>query len=514
MLGSILKILVLIVLALLLVGCTSISETTTRAAPTLPATLPQPTSTPQGPAPTLTPIPIPPTPTPGIQLPQTNQVIFTILNPQPWSGREGDPRPDWLGWGAETFAAAPDGTFWIADSAASPHRLLQYSAQGKLLQQFPLAEHVIYPFHLVAAQDSLWVLDISGMQPRAVQISLEGAFLQQVEIAPEIMTVDGMLVSNAAFSLMLGEGGELLLYTLNGVYALLDAGGALVSRPLEALSFYGHTYRVGDYDQASEVLPIFVDGAQLEIPAAFSPRQNPFLGINPDGSFALVGFEQPSSNLWDLQVLYCNASAELLGISRPLPQLFNKQFDHHLAFGPDGSVYQLLSFPDHSVQVVRLGFSAQLPPLLAAPTETPTILATLLPSTSAATDEAHARNALIGFFANLSTGNYADAAPLFGGEIEQYIRQPEPGESPEAYWADICPFLWCLPIAEITSAEQVSADEYLFYIVFAHPEWGRFEDGACCGADPAAHPPIWQFAYPVRKIDGVWKVMRAPLFTP
>ena len=514
MLGSILKILVLIIFALLLAGCASFSETDTRAAPTLHATPPQLTSTPTSPPPTQIATIIPPTPTPGIQLPQTDQVIFTILNPQPWSGREGDPRPDWLAWGAETFAAAPDGTFWIADSAALPHRLLQYSAQGELLQQVSLDERVIYPFHLVAAQDSLWVLDISSTQPKVVQLSLEGAFLQQVEIATELMTVDGMFVSNAAFSLMLGEGGELLLYTLNGVYALLDAGGALVSRSLEALSYYGHTYQIGTYDQATKHWSIYVDGARLVTPTAFSPDQNPFLGFNPDGSFALMGFDHPSSNLWDMQVLYYNASAELLGISRPLPQLFIKQFDHHLAFGPDGSVYQLLSFPDHSVQIVRLGFSAQLPPLIAAPTETPALLAALLPSTSASTDEEHARNALIGFFANLSSGNYADAVPLFGGEIEEYLHQPEPGESPEAYWVEFCRIIWCLPIAEITSAEQVSVDEYLFYVVFTHPEWGRFEIGACCGGDPAAHPPVWQFAYPVRRIDSAWKVMRAPLFTP
>ena len=328
------------------------------------------------------------------------------------------------------------------------------------------------------------------------------------------MTVDGMLVGNAAFSLMLGEAGELLLYTLNGVYELLDASGTVVSQPLEVMSYYGHTYRVGAFDQVTERSSIFVDGTQLDLPAAFSPRQNPFLGINPDGSFALMGVEHPSSDLWDMQVLYVNASAKLLGISRPLPQLFIKQFDHHLAFGPDGSVYQLLSFPDHSVQIVRLGFSAQLPPIQETPTIPPTPLATLLPSTSAVTDEEQARNALLVFFASLSSGNYADAAPLFGGEIEEYFRPPEAGETAEAYWADICLSLWCLPIAEVTSTEQVSADEYLFYVIFAHPEWGRFEIGACCGGDPAASPPVWQFAYPVKKIDGVWMVMRAPLYTP
>ena len=512
MLRRILIILVMSILALLLARCTRISQTAPHAVPTLPGTAPYIIllSATQSNIATI----IPPTPTPGIQLPQTTQVIFTIPNPQPWSGREGDPRPDWLGWGAETFAAAPDGTFWIADSAAAPHRLLHFTAQGELLLQVSMSEHVIYPYHLVAALDSLWVLDISGMQPRVVQLSLEGAFLSQVDIPPEFMTVDGMFASNAAFGLMLGESGELLLYTLNGIYELVDAGGAVVSHPLEALNFYGHAYQPGAFDQAAGHWSIIVDSALLEMPATFSPDQNPFLGFNPDGSFVLSGFEHTNADLWDRQVLYYHPSGELLGMSRQLPQLFFKDYNHHLAFGPDGSVYQLLSHPDHSVQIVRLGFSAQLPPIQETPTIPPTPLATLLPSTSAVTDEEQARNALLAFFASLSSGNYANAAPLFGGEIEEYFRPPEAGETAEAYWGDICRTLWCLPIAEVTSTEQVSADEYLFYVVFAHPEWGRFEIGACCGADPAAYPPIWQFAYPVKKIDGVWMVMRAPLYTP
>jgi hypothetical protein len=78
----------------------------------------------------------------------------------------------------------------------------------------------------------------------------------------------------------------------------------------------------------------------------------------------------------------------------------------------------------------------------------------------------------------------------------------------------MCGFLWCLPVADITDTEQVSEDEFIFYTVFMQPDGTRFAIGACCGGDPAATPPVWQFAYPVKKIDGVWKVMREPLFTP
>jgi len=114
----------------------------------------------------------------------------------------------------------------------------------------------------------------------------------------------------------------------------------------------------------------------------------------------------------------------------------------------------------------------------------------------------------------LSAGNYAEAAVRFGGEVDEYLRDPLPGESVEAYWEYLCDFYWCLPVAEITDVEQVSEDEVIFYTVFMQPDGTRFEIGACCGGDPAATPPVWQFAYPVQKIDGAWNVMRPPIFTP
>lgn len=43
------------------------------------------------------------TPSPTLALPTGNQIVFTIRNDQPYSGRAGDPRPDWLAWGAQAF---------------------------------------------------------------------------------------------------------------------------------------------------------------------------------------------------------------------------------------------------------------------------------------------------------------------------------------------------------------------------------------------------------------------------
>jgi hypothetical protein len=506
-------ILILITASLFISSCASIPAT-----PVEVTQIPSPgalqTSTPLEIKPTKeTPASLTPAPSETFQLPETDQIVFTIPNTEPWSGREGDARPDWMGWGAETFTVAPDGTFWIADTAVYPNRLLQYNPQGELLKEIALQDIVVYAYNVLVTQEGIWVLDISAEQPKVVKLSLDGELLSGVDITKAIMTTDGSFLTNGAFRLFPGEEGELLLASINGYYELLDAFGEIGAQPMDALTYYGHTYQVGTYDQTTGKLPISVDGVPLEISPDFI-IETPFLGFNPDGSFVLAGYMEAADNPADWQVRYYGAAGNILGTARQRPQTFYKDWNHHLAFGPDGSVYQLLSNPDHSVQIVRLGFAESLPPRPETLLATPTPLTPLSPSESSATDEEQARNVLLAFFANLSTGNYAQAAAHFGGEVSEYARAPMPGETIDAYWEYVCGFLWCLPVAEITGVEQVSENEYLFYVVFMQQDGTRFEIGACCGGDPAATPPMWQFAYPVEKIDGVWKVVRGPLFTP
>ncbi|NIP43360.1 MAG: hypothetical protein GWO08_10630, partial [Gammaproteobacteria bacterium] len=119
-------------------------------------------------------------------------------------------------------------------------------------------------------------------------------------------------------------------------------------------------------------------------------------------------------------------------------------------------------------------------------------------------------------FTYISEGNYSQAEPLFHGNPEELSAFLDLGEneSVELNWEEICRILWCIPVAQITDVEKVSEDELVFYTVFVYENTRRFEIGACCGADPASNLPVWQFAFPVSRVDGEWKVMRLPLYTP
>lgn len=505
-----LLILVLAISVILLSACAP--ETSTLTAVNRTSTVPSDTPTALS------------TPIPTIHLPETDAVILIIPNPQPFLGREGEPRPDWLGWGAETFVIGPDGGLWLADSAANPKRLLHFTHQGELLQEISLQDLIVYPFDLAIIQDTLWVLDVSAEKPKVVQLSLTGDPLASLEIPREIMTVKGEFVANGIFNLWVGENGELLTSGVNGLHILLDSTGEVVAQPLESFSFYGHTYQAA-FDQTKDLLTLAVDGNLIQIDQPYFIESEPFLGFNHDGSFAIATRKEmaaegevPGAEI-EWLVHYYSASGEFLGLARRWPRYLWRDYNHDLTFGPDGGVYQLVSNPDHSVQIVRLGFSHKLPPIAQIePTATPTPLSPLKPTWTTlhpeASEEEQARHALLTFLDALSDGRYAEASSLYGGNFEDIPIYPLEGESPDEYWGRACQVLLCLPVLAITDGEKISEDEFKFYVEFIWVDGRRFEFGACCGADPAEIPPVWQFTYPVRKIDGQWKVIRGPLFMP
>ncbi|HLF90975.1 MAG TPA: hypothetical protein VI451_18675, partial [Anaerolineales bacterium] len=192
-----------------------------------------------------------------------------------------------------------------------------------------------------------------------------------------------------------------------------------------------------------------------------------------------------------------------------------------LAVGPDGMLYALVSRADHSVDILRLGFAAQLPPLSEeTPTPSPTLIAPLLPAWATppvgATDLEIARNSLLSFFTGLHEGRFAEAAILYGGPLDiVVVPNPEsPPSDPGQFWEEACHLLQCLLVANIVEEEQIAPDEFRFVIEFVWDDGTRFQFGPCCGATEADMPPVWQFPYMVKKIDGQMKVMEPPVYVP
>jgi hypothetical protein len=149
----------------------------------------------------------------------------------------------------------------------------------------------------------------------------------------------------------------------------------------------------------------------------------------------------------------------------------------------------------------------------AQPAATPQATQTTLPSTMA---EAH--GVLVDFLTLLHTKNYAEAAPLYGGEYESLqVFNPEIDPNDRiALWTWVCEnrLLQCLEVRSATFMELVG-DSYIFQVEFNNSDGSLFVLGPCCGANETEMPPVSQFEFTVsRSADGKFVVMNTPPYVP
>lgn len=125
---------------------------------------------------------------------------------------------------------------------------------------------------------------------------------------------------------------------------------------------------------------------------------------------------------------------------------------------------------------------------------------------------------LVDFLTLLHTKNYADAAPLYGGEYEQLqVFNPEINPNDRvALWTWVCDnqLLQCLEVRSATFQKLVG-DSYIFQVEFNNPDGSLFVLGPCCGANETEMPPVSQFEFTVtRNADGKFVVMNTPPYVP
>jgi len=151
-----------------------------------------------------------------------------------------------------------------------------------------------------------------------------------------------------------------------------------------------------------------------------------------------------------------------------------------------------------------------------APPANPSSRQTAPTSLSSTTSEAH--DVLINFLTFLHTKNYAEAAPLYGGEYEALqVFNPEiDPEDPVALWTWVCDnqLLQCLEVRSATFKELVG-EAYIFQVEFNNPEGSLFVLGPCCGATETEMPPVSRFEFTVtRNSAGSFVVMNTPPYVP
>jgi hypothetical protein len=133
-------------------------------------------------------------------------------------------------------------------------------------------------------------------------------------------------------------------------------------------------------------------------------------------------------------------------------------------------------------------------------------------------DTEKASQALTRFFSELSNGNYAQAADLYGGSY-QILADFNPGldaDDHPALWENGCQIngLQCLTIRTITFNELLDSGEYIFTVEFNDPAGNLFVLEACCGENPITAPQF-QFEYRVVEAGGgEFLVLDLPIYVP
>jgi len=484
--------------------------------------------------------PLPPTP-PPLTLNSETELVFTIRNDEPASPVMGTPWPDWLAWGPQDFTVAPDGSFWILDTTTkttsdtlSQPRLLHYSPDGELVKTISLEGKVPGAVDVAVTEDKvwLWTPDLGGpISPgstgQIVELDWNGQLLNTYEILWELICECEYGYPEDVY---LGKEGELLVRGRDEFpfLQILDAEGNVSLKILDGYLYGTHLYKI----QPGQSALLFIDDLEVEIKPAMWNGQGDWsanlLGVTQDGNIfvSVVEWEGSAGGSRYVEIVQAySPDGKPLGVALPpVGVALQPEGRNHLALGPDGSLYALISKEDHSVDIFRVGFSSQLPPFATKiPTPTPIPLTPLLPAWTTpppgAIDLEIARETVLAFFTALHDGRYAEAAGYYGGDYDVLLRDISPDVDPNDYallWEGGCNYLQCFLVSNIAAATQTAPDEFSIIVEFM---WDY--DGsrihfytACCGGNMADGAVYWQFPYTVKKIEGEMKVMGLPLYLP
>lgn len=302
-------------------------------------------------------------PTPGNN--SDHELIFTIPVGEKGIHYAGEGNPDVLTWGPAAFTIAPDGSFWIADSAIS--QLLHFSSNGTMIERINVGDFVIGAGDLEVSTQWIWILDTASIPPKIVRLALDGNLTARFDLPAGLRLVDGLS------GLAIGGNGEILVERGGGVdiSQFINAQGMLEPRRLDGYPFYDKIYSAHPADLKSSDRSrgeILAGGNRVNVSVTYDLGGLRFLDVLPEGDFFVIVEElvvNPALQV-DLTVRRYNDSGEWLGTARfPLSSQFT-YVSQGLALGSNGEVYALITRPGHA-EIWRLILSDNLPPILSKP---------------------------------------------------------------------------------------------------------------------------------------------------
>ncbi|HZI05149.1 MAG TPA: hypothetical protein VEZ71_14055 [Archangium sp.] len=258
-------------------------------------------------------------------------------------------------WGPAALAVAPDGSFWVADTAA--RRLLHYSSTCAQLEVIQL-RNVSGITDLAVTGSSIYAFDASAAVPTVLHLSLSGAEYARHPVDADITGI------------ALSENGEVLVERQFGAsyQQLLDRDGRVSTASLPGLMVGGTVYnaRPADMTRAeAHTGTLSIGGQTVEVSVPNDLGGLRVLGVTRDGN-AVVKLEEVAlvnDFRVDQTVRVYGQDGTMLGQARvPLAERYT-YVQNGLSLNAEGEVFSLVTYRDRS-EIQKLGFERELPAVL------------------------------------------------------------------------------------------------------------------------------------------------------
>jgi hypothetical protein len=266
-------------------------------------------------------------------------------------------------WGPQAFAVAPDGTFWIADSAADPAQILNFTPEGELVRGIQLPGTVVGMSDIEVDDSQIVLLDEASLPPKVIRLNIDGTLAGRYDIPA------GRRLPGGVTGIALGDGGEVILEWRLGetLTQFIDARGQASWSDLDGYLRDGRLYLGDPVNIMSEVTnsgAVSANGRTIEIQVSHQLAGLRILGVNDDGGYYVLAddlISQPALQVDQIIHRY-TPEGDLVGSTRVPMELRYAPVLHELALGPDGSVYMMRAQPEY-MEILRLLFADELAPL-------------------------------------------------------------------------------------------------------------------------------------------------------
>jgi hypothetical protein len=293
---------------------------------------------------------------------QNHEILFSIPVGDEGIHYSGTEHPDMLVWGPAAITVAPDGNFWIADTAGN--QLLQYDPEGTLLNKISIEDLVVGAGDIEVTSKGIWVLDEASEPPKVVHVGLDGKNPRAYELPKGLRREDGLS------GIALGGGNQILVELKGGskVIRFLTSDGKVNPQPVAGYLYDGKVYKAQPADLKSKNVSrglITAGDKPIEVTVTHELGGLRLLGRHTDSSVFVLLEELVVDRALrvDQTVRHYDAAGGLVGVARiPISDQYTT-VSHGLAIGTDGATYALITKPDHA-EIQRLRFSEEISSIL------------------------------------------------------------------------------------------------------------------------------------------------------